>query len=192
MTEYLIGIDEAGRGPLAGPLSIAAVFIKDRKTEKLFAGIKDSKQLTEKLREEWFERIIEAEEKELLTHAHVFISHISIDAQGLTYVCRKAIAQILRKLEAPIKETHILLDAGLRAPTGWSQESIIKGDEKVRLIAMASIIAKVKRDRYMIHLAKKYPLYGFEKHKGYGTREHYKALKKHGPSKIHRLTFLKS
>lgn len=191
----VIGIDEVGRGPIAGPLCVGACLVSSAHANafsRKLRGIKDSKQLTAEKREEWFCIISEAEKRKECRWSTVFVSNLLIDRRGMSFALRHAIKRVLWKLRADPKRTHVLLDGGIRAPALFlSQQTIIKGDEKEPLIASASIMAKVRRDRYMVRLAKRYPQYGFETHKGYGTKKHYDALKKHGISEVHRRSFLK-
>ena len=194
MIKYLIGIDEAGRGPLAGPVSLAVVVWearRDRELKQLFAGVKDCKQLSEKQREEWGVKLKKAEREGLIKIAASFASNAVIDERGIAPAIRLALARALRRLALSPAECRVLLDGSLRAPRQYpQQETLIKGDEREPIIALASIVAKVRRDRLMTRLARQYPGYGFELHKGYGTRAHYAAIKKFGRSPIHRRTFL--
>ena len=193
--KYLIGIDEVGRGPLAGPVAVGAVCIyAEHRTRvaKLFPIIKDSKKLSAKAREEWAVRIREAEVSGFLATTVAFVSPSAIDKNGIAPSIRRALANALESLGHEVIETYVLLDGGLRAPVQYeNQETIIKGDEKELAIALASIVAKVARDKRMIALSKKFPYHGFEQHKGYGTRAHYDALEKHGLTPHHRKSFLK-
>ncbi len=211
---HLLGIDEVGRGPIAGPVAVG-VFIflnydKDnaRKINSLFKSVKESKQLSEGKREEWFKKICDIRDgarknknldknsyKNLIDFAVTFQSEKVIDKKGLTFAINKCIEISLNKIakrnNIKPEQALILLDGGLKAPKQYiNQKTIIKGDAKERVIALASICAKVLRDRKMKAYAKKYPNYGFEVHKGYGTRNHYEKISKMGISKIHRLTFL--
>jgi ribonuclease HII len=207
--KYLIGIDEVGRGPLAGPVAVGAFLIPVSnliKTRKIFRGVKESKQLNEKRREVWF-AIIQNAQKEGTIDFHVsFQSEKIIDdrRRGLAYAIRTALK---KSLDGVVNATNtsihcgcqvtedkcrVLLDGGLKAPAEYvNQETIIKGDEKEMVIALASICAKVLRDRKLVRLATKYPRYGFDVHKGYGTKAHYSAIKRHGMCMIHRRSFLK-
>lgn len=180
--QYTVGIDEVGRGPLAGPVTIAVV---GGIAPKLLRGIRDSKQLTAEARETWA-KIIRANS----TYVVVSVSAATIDRIGISASLRRAVERGLAKL--PQKPTLVLLDGSLYAPKEYRQRTIIRGDETESLIAAASIVAKVHRDRFMVRMDAKHPHYGFAKHKGYGTREHYKALKRRGMSKIHRRTFLRN
>lgn len=181
---YIAGIDESGRGPLAGPMVIGCVMCNKKALHKL-RGIKECKQLLPKKREEWFEKLKNDSD---FTIVAVFLSHSVIDKKGISWATREGVKKALKKMT--LKPDQVLLDGSLYAPEEYSQKTIIKGDIKVPLIAAASIVAKVKRDALMAKYDLKYPKYGFLQHKGYGTRLHYKMLKKYGPSFIHRLTFI--
>ncbi len=188
--DWIIGIDEAGRGPIAGPVSVGTVMIPADFDAGFFVGIRDSKQLSSERREEWFVKMKEH------PSIHVAVSLVGashIDSRGIVSAVKTAMARNLRELTEDIDPGSILvlLDGSLYAPRHFThQETIIKGDELVPVISLASIAAKVTRDRHMVRLGEKYPEYGFEKHKGYGTKEHYRNLKKHGHLNIHRSSFL--
>ena len=212
--KYVIGIDEVGRGPLAGPVAVGVVrlHVESLKIKKTWGkDFKDSKKLSVKGREAWLVKIEEARSEGWLEYAVAFVAPGVIDKKGLSYAIRVAIEKALKALEPNLgvslpsldlllgsetpkwEEVMVLLDGGLRAPAHYlNQETIIKGDEKELAIALASIVAKVARDKRMVALAKKFPAYGFEKHKGYGTRTHYEAIKKHGITPHHRKSFLKN
>lgn len=179
----ICGIDEAGRGPLAGPVYAAAVILP---LGLEITGLNDSKKLSEKKREELFDVICEkavdfsigiADEKEI----------DEINILNATFLAMKRAVDGLK-----IKPDYALID-GNRYPRigGVTEETIVKGDGKSMSVAAASILAKVSRDRYMLEIAEKYPQYCFEKHKGYGTKLHYEMLEKHGISPVHRKSFLK-
>lgn len=190
--KYLIGIDEVGRGPIAGPVAVGALVFLNPNASRLFKGVKESKQLTEQKREEWFAVIEKAKQDGHVNFCVTFQSEKIIDTKGLSFAIRKALETSLRALEVERTESLVLLDGGLKAPSTYSnQKTIIKGDEKEKVIALASICAKVLRDRKMNALAKKYSEYGFEKHKGYGTRMHYLAIREFGLLSTHRRSFLK-
>jgi len=190
--KYSVGIDEAGRGPLAGPVAVGAVRIKAGFDMKFFEGIKDSKKLSAKKREKWFLKAEEARKRGELDWAVSLVSEKGIDKAGIAPAIRSGIERCLKKLSAETTD-RIFLDGGLKLPKEYLyQETIIKGDEKIAVISLASICAKVTRDKYMTELSKKYPDYGFEIHKGYGTRAHIAAIKKHGASDVHRKSFLKN
>ncbi|OGD68282.1 hypothetical protein A2996_03350 [Candidatus Campbellbacteria bacterium RIFCSPLOWO2_01_FULL_34_15] len=203
--KYIIGIDEVGRGPVAGPVAVGAVlFSTENKTamEERFSNFKDSKKLSPKKRNEWFENIKKAKNEGLLDYKVVFVDNKKIDEFGIAPSIRSCIKNSLKFLNVPESDsgtlefdsgTLVLLDGGLKAPEEFvNQKTIIKGDEKEMVIALASIVAKVTRDSLMCRLAKEYPQYGLENHKGYGTKAHMTAIKKHGISEIHRKTYLKN
>lgn len=204
-TKYVIGIDEVGRGPIAGAVAVGAFLIPMAnlaQVKKYFRGVKESKQLTEAQREEWFTKIEQAKLDKFIDFRVSFQSEKVIDTKGLSYAIKTALKQSLIglvNLDSKIAggatspaDYLILLDGGLKAPPEFiHQKTIIKGDVKELSIALASITAKVLRDRRMHLLARKYPQYGFNKHKGYGTRSHYEAIRTHGLTPIHRRSFLK-
>lgn len=189
--KYIVGIDEAGRGPLAGPITVAGVCIpKTFFSNQFFKGVRDSKQLTARAREEWFLKIKAAQREGKLSYAASFGSASRIDKLGLSKVVRIAIRRILFRLELNPQDCQILLDGGLRAPAEFFQKTIIGGDDTIPLISTAAVVAKVMRDRRMRKYAVLYPKYNFDIHKGYGTLLHRRLIKKHGPSQLHRLSFL--
>ncbi|MEI6490201.1 MAG: ribonuclease HII [bacterium] len=183
--KWHIGIDEAGRGPLAGPVSVGAVMVKSDFDFSIFKNLKDSKKLSESKREEFFEVI-----NKKIKYKVVMVSNKVIDKKGISYAIKFAIKSLLKKLNPNIKNTKIFLDGALKAPEEFMQETIIKGDEKIPAISLASIMAKVTRDRYMKKISNKYPAFNFDIHKGYGTKMHIEAIKKHGPSELHRKSFI--
>jgi len=198
----LVGIDEAGRGPLAGPVSVGVFVVSSPAVLRKFHGVKDSKQLSEKQREGWLEKVkserrrAQASSKaQEVAYAVSFSSAAVIDKKGITYAVRSAINRALKRLERDgfiDMTSQIKLDGLLHAhPRFNNQKTIINGDATEPIIALASICAKVHRDRRMKKLAKRYPQYGFDIHKGYGTAAHYKALKRHGVSDVHRKSYLK-
>ena len=178
----IIGIDEAGRGPLAGPVCVGAVLAKGKR--QVLRGIKDSKKLSAGKREYW-EKIIK---KNFESH-YVFVSHKTIDKIGISKALLLGVRKVLKKFSQ--KPVLVLLDGLLKAPDDYKQKTIIKGDERVPIISAASIIAKVVRDKRMVQLHKKFPKYRFDVHKGYGTKMHYKKIKQNGLSLIHRKSFCK-
>jgi len=194
-SKYIIGIDEVGRGPIAGPVAVGALVFEVgeyARYKRLPRGI-DSKKLSSQERETWFDTICVLREKGVLNFAVSFVSEKVIDRRGLSYAITKAISLSLQKLALNPLECRVVLDGLLKAPAEFKhQETIIKGDEKEPVIGLASIAAKVVRDRKLTQLSKKYPLYGFEDHKGYGTSDHYARIKKFGLSPIHRRSFLRN
>ncbi len=172
-------------------MAVGAFVFLVPEAEKMFRGVKESKQLTFKKREEWFKVIQLAQKNGQIDYCVTFQSRSIIDAKGLSYAIRTALASSLQKVCSDPDRSTVLLDGGLKAPIFYlNQKTIIKGDEKEMVIALASICAKVLRDRKMIQLAKKHPEYGFERHKGYGTRKHYGVIKKLGMIGAHRRSFL--
>lgn len=188
--KYLIGIDEAGRGPLAGPLVVAGVFARSlKRTLNFFRGIRDSKQLSEKKREEWYVKITKHPE---LQWATACIAPKVIDTINIAKAANLGARRVFCKLVGGKKENvYALLDGSLYLPDDIVQETIIRGDETIPLIAAASIIAKVTRDRIMIGLHKKISQYAFDLHKGYGTHMHRELIRIYGISPLHRVTFCK-
>ena len=198
--KYSIGIDEVGRGPLAGPVVVAAVAIpRGFRIWNLESGeLKDSKKLSPKKREKWF-KYVKNHPRILYTAARV--TPKVIDRINITNAANLAATRALKKLNSRfyILNSKILLDGGLHLQKNSdsrfqipNSKTIVKGDEKYNCIKLASIVAKVTRDRYMSKIChKKFPKYGFNIHKGYGTKTHILALKKHGFSPLHRLTFIK-
>jgi ribonuclease HII len=191
--KYLVGIDEVGRGPIAGPVSIgiAVLPIPNNLPRNFFKGIKDSKKLTPESREEWFKKANEAKKNNLLDFCVESIGNKIIDSKGISFAIKNAIKKAIEKLNLKPDECKILLDGSLKAPEEFKdQKTIIKGDEKEPIISLASIVAKVTRDKRMVSYSKKYSDYGFEVHKGYGTRKHYERINKNGLCEIHRRSFL--
>lgn len=177
----IVGVDEAGRGPLAGPVSAAAVILPDNYSHPL---LDDSKKLSEKKRELIYKDIMS---DSAIQWGHSYAEVSEIDTINILRATHAAMARAVGQLS--LTEPYCLID-GLAVPNfPYKSKGIVKGDGKSLSIAAASIIAKVKRDRLMVAYAKKYPEYGFENHKGYGTKAHLIALRAHGPTKIHRQSF---
>jgi ribonuclease HII len=194
--KYLIGIDEAGRGPLAGPVSLGAVSIPIKHlsaARKIFGKIKNSKHLSPLQRERWYRLMLAARQEGMINFACAYSSNVMIDTRGLSWSIRSALRRAINKLNCPPNYSKVRLDGSLKAPAEYlHQTTIIKGDEKEMIIAMASVVAKVRRDRLITRLSREYSGYGLEVHMGYGTAAHYKALRRLGPSFIHRRSFLGS
>ncbi len=208
--KWLIGIDEVGRGPLAGPVTVAAVAVPvNFKIPCLPAGrqmtnyktkLKDSKKLTVKQREEWVSYV--------KNHPKIFYAAASvyskvIDRINISQAANLAATRAIRRLMTNDKRLmtrkfKIVLDGGLYLHKSLVisrkllVRTVVRGDEKYNCIKLASIVAKVRRDRLMRRCHKKYPKYGFDRHKGYGTKAHLAAINKHGPCNLHRLTFIKN
>lgn len=177
----IAGVDEAGRGPLAGPVVVAAVVLKPRSR---FAGLNDSKVVTKANRER-----LELEIKKRALYWHVEFSEVEeIDRLNILWATMEAMSRALEKL--PVLPSKALID-GNRLPKRLPCDAvaIIDGDALEPCISAASILAKTARDRFMCELAKEYPVYGFERHFGYSTPEHLRALEEHGPCPIHRRSF---
>ena len=177
----ICGIDEAGRGPLAGPVVVASVIMP---ADSMIEGVNDSKKISEKKREKLYDQILE----EAISYGVGIIGQDEIDEINILNATKKGLTMSLKELT--VKPDLIIVDALTHIDTmGIPYESIIKGDAKCYSISVASIIAKVTRDRIMREWDKVYPEYGFEKHKGYGTSAHIEAIKKYGLCPIHRKSF---
>lgn len=234
--KYIIGIDEVGRGPIAGPVAVCAFLLPvtkyqlliDKAKEELELPLRDSKKLSKKQREKWFEYFKRAKAEGFCSFAVSYVSPENIDKFGITKCIQKALNKSLKKVTTKIvpqdyittlgnpnfsrftpkgpytdknldnpaslydpASFFVYLDGGLKAPEEYvNQETIIKGDELHPVISMASIIAKVTRDKIMTDYELEFPGYGFDKHSGYGTKTHYEAIKKHGQTHIHRKSFI--
>lgn len=181
--KHIAGVDEVGRGPLAGPVVAAAVILPE---DFNVPGIDDSKKLSEKRREELYDVIVEKAEAFGIGMA----DHQVIDEINILQATKEAMRQAIAKLER--KPDYIIFDAMTIEDVDIPQESVIKGDARVLAVAAASIVAKVTRDRMMVEYSAEYPGYALEKNKGYGTKAHYEGLREHGMCPIHRRTFLKN
>lgn len=205
--KYLIGIDEAGRGPLAGPVAVGVALVPLNFNWDLILNVGDSKQVSPKKREEIFKRALELQKEGKLNFAVVMISAKIIDKIGIVPSIQKAMNEALKKIHrlglstaqrktlCAYSEYLVKLDGGLKAPKEYVlQETIIKGDSKEKVIGLASIMAKVTRDHYMVKQGNKteFELYGFEIHKGYGTKVHRAKIAQFGLSTEHRATFCKN
>ena len=182
-----MGVDESGRGPLAGPVAVGVVLASIKfDIAKYFPGVADSKVLSEEKREEIYELLLEHASAGHVRFCVRFASAQTIDTIGITKAVRRAVYSGVKFLAPETTDVQILLDGLLYAPKEYTQETIIRGDATEPIISLASIAAKVRRDRLMRGFAKKYPEYAFDIHKGYGTRKHYDAIEKHGLCAIHR------
>ena len=178
----ICGVDEAGRGPLAGPVCAAAVILP-RGLE--IEGLNDSKKLTEKKREALYDPIRE----QAIAYGIAFAGVEEIEEMNILNATFLAMNRALEQL-SPVPELA-LIDGNRSTGIRFASRCVVKGDARCADIAAASVLAKVTRDRYMLEMAEKYPEYHFEQHKGYGTKLHYDALREYGPSPIHRMSFLK-
>jgi ribonuclease HII len=176
------GVDEAGRGPLAGPVCAAAVILSPG---KIIEGVNDSKKLSEKKREALFDVIKE----QALSYSIAFASVEEIEELNILNATMLAMKRAVEGLS--VKADYAMIDGNRLPDLNIDSEFIIKGDAKSMSVACASILAKVSRDRLLYKYAEEYPEYLFEKHKGYGTKAHVEAIKKYGPCKYHRPSFLK-
>ncbi len=180
--KLLCGVDEAGRGPLAGPVCAAAVILP-RGLE--IDGLNDSKKLTEKKREALYDVICNS----AVSYGIAFASVEEIEELNILNAAMLAMNRAIKKLSP--QPSLALIDGNRNSSIKIASRCIVKGDAKCADIAAASVLAKVTRDRYMLEMAEKYPQYGFEKHKGYGTKNHYAVLREYGPCEIHRPSFLR-
>lgn len=178
----ICGVDEAGRGPLAGPVCAAAVILP-RGIE--IAGLNDSKKLSEKKREKLYDEICD----KAISFGIAFATVDEIEKLNILNAAMLAMNRAIAQLD-PQPELA-LIDGNRNSAIEIRSQYVVKGDAKCADIAAASILAKVTRDRYMLEMAEKYPEYHFEQHKGYGTKLHYEALREHGPCEIHRPSFLR-
>jgi len=190
--KYIVGVDEAGRGPLAGPVTVGLVKIPADFDWELVPGVRDSKKISEKKREVIYARVLELHVQKKLSYVVKSVSATSIDSKGIAPAIRRSITAGIEDLECDPVSTFIKLDGSLHAPVVFEQETIIKGDDKELVIGLASIMAKVTRDRYMVQQDAKYPQYGLAQHKGYGTKAHMQAIAEHGFSPIHRRSYCKN
>lgn len=190
--KYLIGIDEAGRGPLAGPVSVGVVKVLVEFDWGLIPGVGDSKEIKEGKREGIFRRAQELRWHRELDFAVAMVGASVIDEKGIVFAINTAIERCLKRLELNPDDCFIQLDGSLKVPLMYAQETIIKGDSLIPAIGLASICAKVTRDRFMVRAAQRYVQYGFAEHKGYGTKFHRAAIAKYGKCPIHRSTFCKN
>lgn len=178
----ICGVDEAGRGPLAGPVCAAAVILPPNLE---ISGLNDSKKLTDKRRRELFPLI----QEQAIAYGIAFATEQEIDEINILQATFLAMRRALDQLN--VKPDLALIDGNRETDFGLPVQTVVKGDSLSANIAAASILAKVTRDNWMLEMAKTYPQYGFEVHKGYGTKAHYAALREYGASPIHRKTFLK-
>ena len=198
--KWLIGIDEAGRGPLAGPVSVGLVLVPTNFDWGLIPGVGDSKQLSEKKREAIFKQAQVLQKEGKLQYVVEMVSASKIDSDGISVCIKKSIVKglktlIVSRLNLVAEKVMVKLDGSLRAPDEYvHQETIIKGDSKEKVIGLASIMAKVTRDRYMTKVASNpsFKVYDFARHKGYGTKAHRDSIAQNGLSTQHRATYCRN
>ncbi len=176
----IAGVDEAGRGPLAGPVCVASVILPEG---AYLEKINDSKKLTDKVKDKLYDEIKEI----AVAYSIVLVSHEDIDELNILNATFKGMCDAVKGLS--VQPDFVLIDGNRIKGMDLPHECVVKGDSKSISIAAASILAKVTRDRYMMELDEKYPEYNFKKHKGYPTKDHYEALKKYGASEVHRKSF---
>ncbi len=193
---FILGVDEVGRGPVAGPVCVGCFGYKksdEQFLKKELEGMGDSKKLTDKKKDELFEKIKNLKKKRLIFSTVSCLSASKIDSVGISKCLQqcvdKSVKNVSQNATGPVKA---YLDGGLKTTLDLEQETIIKGDNSHFCISAASVVAKVLRDRGMIKMGEKYPEYGFENHKGYGTKKHLEAIKEKGIVEIHRKSFLKN
>lgn len=180
--KIICGVDEAGRGPLAGPVYAAAVILP---VGADIPGLNDSKKLSEKKRNELFDVITDV----AISYAIGVATEKEIDEINILQATFLAMKRAIEGLE--ISPDYAIIDGNKAPNSGIAEETVVKGDGRVMSVAAASILAKVSRDRFMLELSKQYPQYQFQKHKGYGTKLHYEMIEKYGVSPVHRVSFLK-
>lgn len=194
--KYIVGVDEVGRGPVAGPVYVASFLVSNENLEDLVstapAPLRDSKKLTENMRNKWFVFLEEKRKEGKISYKVSSAKSFEIDRSGIAVCILECVKDSLDRLVSKdiTNDTLVLLDGGLRAPAHFAQQTIIKGDENEAVISLASIVAKVLRDKHMEDLHRNFPQYEFHAHKGYGTKKHMEAIQKYGPCEEHRLSFL--
>lgn len=193
--KFIVGIDEVGRGPLAGPVVVAAVaFPVEFRPRSGSLPLRDSKKLTKLQKQAWFE-YVRQQPKIYFSTARVYsrgIDRLNI-SRAANRAASHAFTKLITKYQLPISRLRVYLDGGLflEKMPAVKAKTVVRGDEKIKAIKLASIVAKVTRDKYMVKLHKKHPAYGFYSHKGYGTKKHKKAISRHGLTDFHRKTFCK-
>ncbi|MBY0111091.1 ribonuclease HII [Patescibacteria group bacterium] len=193
MSCLILGVDEAGRGPLAGPVAVGVVLVEEGfDLLATFPYLNDSKKLSEKKREAIFEQLLVCEKEGSVSFCVKSVDAATIDKAGISPSVRSAVHAGIRALTPDPTGVKVYLDGLLHAPNEYEQETVVGGDALIPAIMLASIAAKVSRDRLMVRLAEEYPEYGFEAHKGYGTKAHQAAIRTHGLSPLHRRSFCRA
>jgi ribonuclease HII len=190
--KWLVGVDEAGRGPLAGPVSVGVVKIPNDFDWGILSGVNDSKQLSELKRQEIYQQAVDLRHRRSLDFSVSMVGSSYIDNHGIVSAIKLAMSRSIARLKLEVEDCHFKLDGSLFAPEQFSQETIIKGDSQEKEIGLASILAKVSRDKYMERIARRYVLYQFDAHKGYGTKHHRAMIQKYGKCPIHRVSYCKN
>ncbi len=190
---YVIGVDEAGRGPLAGPVAVGVVMAPEGfDFLGIFPSLNDSKKLSEKKREAIFEELLLRQKAGEVRFCVKSVAAPVIDRNGIAKAVHSSVHAGIRQLAPETAGVRVYLDGLLHAPEGYEQETVIGGDALIPAIMLASVAAKVSRDRLMMKLAPDYPGYGFEAHKGYGTKAHIAAIRSLGLSDLHRRSFCRN
>lgn len=193
MARWIVGVDEAGRGPLAGPVAVGVVAARPGfSIRKAFPGLDDSKKLSSQKREELYATLLRLAKVGELRFCVRYSAATTIDRMGITRAVRGAVHRGVRAVAPEPHGARVLLDGLLHAPMEYEQQTIIGGDGKEPVIMLASVAAKVRRDRLMRRLSRAFPGYGFDIHKGYGTAAHYAALRHNGLCEVHRKSFCKN
>jgi ribonuclease HII len=187
--KYLVGIDEVGRGPLAGPVAVGVVKIPTDFDWNLLPGVDDSKKLTSEKRSEIFNQAKKLRHTGHLDFTVAQVGPSVIDQRGIVHAIKLATNRCISRLGLRPEQVTLRLDGSLYAPLEFKQATIIKGDTLYAEIGLASIVAKVTRDTYMCRIARRFSRYGFEGHKGYGTKAHRDAIRRYGLSPIHRVSY---
>ena len=190
--KWIVGVDEAGRGPLAGPVAVGMVVVPADFDWDLILGVGDSKKVSESNREVVYKQAQYLRHQRKLNFAVSQVGAPVIDEKGIVFAINLAIARCIKRLDIHPNTHQFKLDGSLYAPVQFQQETIIKGDAKEKSIGLASIVAKVTRDAYMQRIDRKYSQYGFATHKGYGTLAHRQAISQCGKSPIHRVSYCKN
>lgn len=190
---FVLGVDEAGRGPLAGPVAVSVVMAPEGYDFLgIFPHLNDSKKLSEKKREAIFEELLVREKAGEIRFCVKSVGAESIDRNGIAKAVKSSVHAGVRQLAPTPEGVRVYLDGLLHAPDEYEQETVIGGDALIPAIMLASIAAKVSRDRLMVKLAPSYPGYGFEAHKGYGTKAHISAIQSLGLTDIHRRSYCRN
>lgn len=191
--KWIVGVDEAGRGPLAGPVAVGVAAVPTDFDWELIPGVGDSKKITAKNREIVFKRAYELRRDKVIDFRVSLINVSVIDTKGITHAVRIGIQKCFTSLDLNPDQCDVRLDGLLKAPEEFlTQATIIKGDAKEKSIGLASILAKVTRDQHMERLSLKHPEYQFDTHKGYGTKSHRELILQHGLSSEHRASFCRN
>jgi ribonuclease HII len=190
---WIVGVDEAGRGPLAGPVAVGVAVVPHDFDWNRIPGVGDSKKVSPKNREAIFQQARELQRADVIDFHVALVSHRVIDQINIARAVDRGIATCFKKLALNPHSTTVKLDGLLKAPEAFvNQETIIKGDALERVIGLASILAKVTRDTYMVRISRRFTPYSFDIHKGYGTSMHRAAIRRLGLTEVHRATFCRN